>query len=217
MRQAARVDLDLAALRRDYARAGLSEADLAPTWHEQLRRWLAEAAVLAEPGAAVLGTVAADGTPSARTVLCKGVDERGLVVFTNLTSRKATEALTTGVASLVFPWVELERQVCVVGTVEPVPREEVEAYFATRPRGSQLGAWASRQSAVVPSRAHLEQRYREVEQRYDGVVVPVPPFWGGLRVLPSSVELWQGRPSRLHDRLRYRRDGQDWVVERLAP
>lgn len=217
MRQAAVVTLDLAALRRDYALAGLSEADLAPTWHAQLAAWLLEAAVLPEPGAVVLGTVAPDGTPSARTVLCKGVDERGLVVYTNLTSRKATEALATRRASLVFPWVELERQVCVVGAVEQVSREESATYFASRPRGSQIGAWVSRQSSVIAGREVLDARAAELEQRFAGGEVPLPDFWGGLRVVPETVEFWQGRPSRLHDRLRFRRDGDDWVVERLSP
>jgi pyridoxamine 5'-phosphate oxidase len=210
---------DLAALRREYAAGGLHEADLAPTWHAQLERWLADAvaAGLPEPNAVVLATAAADGTPSARTVLVKGLDERGLVVFTNLSSRKGREVAENPRASLVFPWVELERQVVVVGDVEQVAREESEAYFRRRPRGSQVGAWVSRQSTVIPSRAVLEDRERELAERFGDGEVPLPPFWGGLRVVPRTVELWQGRPSRLHDRLRYRRDGRDWVVERLSP
>lgn len=213
--------VDLASLRRDYGRAGLSEADVAPTWLEQARRWLADAAAapgLPEPNAVVLSTCTADGVPSSRTVLCKGLDERGFVVFTNLGSRKATEALANPRAALVFPWVALERQLHVTGAVELVDRDEVAAYFATRPRGSQLGAWASRQSTVLADRAELEARAADVEARFAGQDVPVPDFWGGLRVVPDTVELWQGRPSRLHDRLRYRAlpDG-GWVLERLAP
>jgi pyridoxamine 5'-phosphate oxidase len=210
---------DLAALRREYAGGGLSEADLAPTWHEQLTGWLAVAAHegLREPNAAVLSTASADGAPSGRTVLVKVVDERGLVVFTNLASRKAREAADNPRASLVFPWLPLERQVVVVGEVEPVPREEAEAYFRTRPRGAQIGAWVSRQSSVIASRQVLEDRRAELERRFADGAVPLPPFWGGLRVVPVTVECWQGRPDRLHDRLRYRRDGGAWVVERLSP
>ncbi len=207
----------LADLRRDYARAGLAEDDLAPTWVEQFTRWFADAAVLAEPNAVVLATATADGAPSARTVLLKAYDPRGLVVFTNLTSRKAREALTNPRATLLFPWVDLERQVVVEGAVEQVDRALTEAYFRSRPRGAQLGAWASRQSTVIPSRRVLEQRQAELEQRFADQDVPVPDFWGGLRLVPSAVEFWQGRPNRLHDRLRYRLAGERWLVERLSP
>ncbi|MCW2674034.1 MAG: pdxH [Frankiales bacterium] len=206
---------DLAALRQEYSRAGLSEADLAPTWHEQLDRWLAEAAPVRELNAMVVSTVSADGRPSTRNVLLKGADARGLVFFTNLGSRKATEALGQSWVALCLPWVDLERQVLVEGTVSQVARAESEAYWATRPRESQLGAWASRQSTVV-TRAELEARMAAAAERFPSAV-PLPDFWGGLRVAPVSVEFWQGRPSRLHDRLRYRLIGDEWVVERLSP
>lgn len=211
--------LDVAALRREYVRAGLHESELAATWHEQLGRWMGDAvaAGLDEPNAVVLGTATPDGVPSGRTVLLKGVDARGLVVFTNLTSRKAREAAVNPRASLVLPWVSLERQVVVAGAVEPVSRKETAAYFRTRPRASQIGAWVSRQSSVLRSREVLEQRQRELAERYGDREVPVPDFWGGLRVVPSTVEFWQGRPSRLHDRLQFRAADDGWVVERLSP
>ncbi|MFN2538084.1 MAG: pyridoxamine 5'-phosphate oxidase [Mycobacteriales bacterium] len=206
---------ELAALRQEYSRTGLSEADLAPTWHEQLDRWLVDAAVIREFNAMVVSTVSRQGRPSSRSVLLKGADARGLVFFTNLRSRKSTEALGQSWVALCLPWVELERQVLVEGTVSPVSRAESEAYWATRPRSSQLGAWASHQSAVV-AREELEARMAAMAGRFPSAV-PLPEFWGGLRVAPVSVEFWQGRPSRLHDRLRYRLSGDDWVVERLAP
>ncbi len=208
---------DLTALRREYARAGLSESDLAPTWLEQFARWFADAAPLGEPNAVVLATATAQGVPSARTVLLKAYDDRGLVVFTNLTSRKGREALGNPRATLLFSWVDLERQVTIEGTVEQVSRAQTEAYFRSRPLGAQVAAWASRQSEVVADRSVLERRQAELAERF-GESVPVPPFWGGLRVVPSVVEFWQGRRDRLHDRLRYTRaeDG-GWVLERLAP
>lgn len=209
----------LAALRRDYALAGLAEDDLADTWWAQFDRWFAQAqtAGVPEPNAVVLATATPDGRPSARTVLVKGVDARGFVVFTNLGSRKGREATSNPFASLVFPWLALERQVVVVGVVEQVPREESAAYFASRPREAQLGAWASRQSTVLADRAALERRQAELAERFAGQEVPLPDFWGGLRVVPETVEFWQGRPGRLHDRLRFRSTGSGWVVERLSP
>ncbi len=205
---------DLPDLRRDYTAGGLAEKDLARTWLAQLQRWLVDAADLPEPNAVVLATATPDGRPSQRTVLLKGLDERGLVLYTNLTSRKATEAASNPYASLLFPWVPLERQVVVQGRVEPVDRAEVETYFRSRPRSSQLGAWVSRQSTVIPSRAVLDARENELRERFTGDV-PVPEFWGGLRVVPATVEFWQGRTSRLHDRLRF--DVATGAVERLSP
>jgi pyridoxamine 5'-phosphate oxidase len=205
---------DLPDLRVDYQRSGLVEADLAGTWLEQFRAWFAQAHAVTEPNAVVLGTATPDGIPSARTVLLKGVDERGFSVFTNLTSRKGREVRDNPHASLVFPWYELERQVVVAGTVSLVERDEVEAYFRSRPRSSQIGAWASRQSQPV-SRAVLEGRMAALETEWDGAAVPVPEFWGGLRIAPTTVEFWQGRSSRLHDRLSY--DVASGVVTRLSP
>ena len=204
-------------LRREYASTGLAEGDLAPTWLEQFDRWFGDAQALREPNAVVLATATPAAVPSARTVLLKAYDERGLVVFTNLTSRKGREALENPRATLLFSWVDLERQVVVEGPVSLVDRSEVEAYFRSRPRGSQVGAWASRQSTVVPDRETIERRWAELEQQFAGGDVPVPDFWGGLRVSPTAVEFWQGRRDRLHDRLRYRRETDGWVVERLSP
>jgi pyridoxamine 5'-phosphate oxidase len=210
----------LAAMRQAYEHAGLDEADLAADWLTQFRQWLDEAitAGLSEPNAMIVATASRGAVPSARTVLLKGLDERGLVFFTYYTSRKGRQALANPVASLVFPWHPIQRQVLVTGAVERVTDAESDAYFASRPYGSQLGAAASPQSTVIGSRAELEAARDALAARYpEGTLVPRPPNWGGLRVVPETVEFWQGRPDRLHDRLRYRRDGNTWVVERLAP
>ncbi|MDT3444997.1 MULTISPECIES: pyridoxamine 5'-phosphate oxidase [unclassified Pseudofrankia] len=213
---------DLAAVRRGYGGGRLEEGDLAPTWMEQFARWFADAAAagsgIVEPNAMVFGTADAAGRPSARTVLLKGFGAEGFLLFTNYTSRKGTESAANPHGSLVFPWYALERQVIVVGTVERVSAQRSAEYFHSRPRGSQLGAWASHQSAVLSSRAELERRDAELVERWPpGTPIPVPPFWGGLLVVPETVEFWQGRPDRLHDRLRYRRADDTWLVERLAP
>lgn len=212
---------DLAALRRDYHTGGLSADDLAPTWVEQFARWLGDAARLTEPNAMVLATADAAGRPSARTVLLKAFDARGFVLFTNYTSRKGREAAANPHASLVFPWYPLDRQVVVVGGVERLPAADSAAYFRSRPRGSRLGAWASRQSSVITSRDELTRRRDDLDARWPDDI-PVPDFWGGLRVVPETVEFWHGRPDRLHDRLRYRRVSGpaatgEWTVERLSP
>jgi pyridoxamine 5'-phosphate oxidase len=207
-------------MRRDYTERGaLLEADLAQDWTAQFAAWFADAVAygLPEPNAMVVATADPAGRPSARTVLLKGYDERGFVFFTNYTSRKGREALGNPYAGLVFPWFPMQRQVLIDGAVEQVSRAETEAYFATRPRGSQLGAWASPQSQVVPDRTAVEDELAAVTARFADRPVPAPPHWGGLRVIPATVEFWQGRSNRLHDRLRYRRAGADWVIERLAP
>jgi pyridoxamine 5'-phosphate oxidase len=208
---------DLASLRRDYVAAGLAETDLAPTWHAQLARWFHEVEDLDESNAMVLGTSTADGRPSSRTVLLKGYDERGLVFFTNRSSRKGLELAENPWATALLPWHELQRQVIVTGRADPIPDTESDAYFASRPRDAQLGAWASHQSEVLPDRAALEAALAVVTERFEGKPVPRPSYWGGYRLVPDEVEFWQGRMARLHDRLRFRRTGSDWVVERLSP
>jgi len=210
----------LAAMRRGYDPGHLDVADLESTWLAQLQAWMAEAVAreLPEPNAMVLATASADGAPSARTVLLKGLDERGLVFFTNLQSRKGTELAENPRGSVAITWLELQRQVRADGLVEPISAEESEAYFASRPHGSKLAAAASPQSQVIEGREELEARWAELADRYpDGGDVPRPDWWGGLRLVPHEVEFWQGHPDRLHDRLRFRHTVGEWKVERLAP
>ena len=213
---------DLAGLRVDYRSGELDAADLAATWHEQLRAWLhdAEVAELADPNAMVLATSDDEHRVTTRTVLAKDVDERGVTFFTNYTSEKSHQLRQTRQASLTFPWYALQRQATVIGTAELLGADETAEYWHTRPRTSQLGAWASPQSATVRDRAAIEDLYATTEARFaDEEAIPPPPHWGGWRVRPTHVEFWQGRTSRLHDRLRYRFDlrGDRWVIERLAP
>jgi pyridoxamine 5'-phosphate oxidase len=209
----------LADLRKDYTLAGLTEKDLAKDPFRQFEKWFQEAlaAKVPEPNASVLATASRDAAPSARIVLLKGIDGRGFVFFTSYESRKGRELEANPRASLVFPWITQERQVIVEGAVGKVTREETEAYFHSRPVASQLGAWASQQSAIIPGRAVLEDNLKALEKKYAGAEVPVPPHWGGYRIVPQTVEFWQGRRSRLHDRLRYRRADDGWTVERLSP
>jgi pyridoxamine 5'-phosphate oxidase len=211
--------LDLAALRRDYALATLDERDVDTDPIRQFERWFADAAAarVAEPNAMTLSTATRDGVPSARIVLLKGVDANGFAFYTDYRSRKGAELAENPLAALTFLWKEIERQVRITGSVSRVSTEESEAYFRTRPPGSRLGAWASHQSAVLASREELEARVRDVAVRFPDGDVPLPPHWGGFRIAPDEIEFWQGRPSRLHDRLLYRRGERDWEICRLSP
>ncbi|MFI1868785.1 pyridoxamine 5'-phosphate oxidase [Streptomyces jumonjinensis] len=208
-------------MREQYRSTPLLEEDLAPTPMDQFARWFAQAvsAGLHEPNAMVVSTATPDGRPSSRTVLLKGYDSRGFVFYTNYVSRKGREIAANAHVSLLFPWHPIARQIIVTGTAARIGRDETAAYFRSRPHGSQLGAWASEQSAVIGSRAELLSRYEELAARYpEGEQVPAPPEWGGVRVTPETVEFWQGHENRLHDRLRYAPAGGDgWRVERLAP
>jgi pyridoxamine 5'-phosphate oxidase len=209
----------VAAAREEYTRDGLVESDLLPDPIAMFRRWYdeAHAAGLHEPNAMVVASVSADFAPSARLVLLKGVSEDGFVFYTNTGSRKGADLAGNPRIALLFPWHPLERQVRVDGTATRLPRADVDAYFAVRPRGSQLGAWASHQSSVVSGREDLLAAYDEAERRYGVGPVPTPEEWGGYLVHPESVEFWQGRPGRMHDRLVYRRIAEGWRTERLAP
>lgn len=206
-------------LRKEYTQRGLDESDLMADPIEQFRRWFNEAAIigLIEPNAMTLATVRADGRPSARVVLMKEFDANGFVFYCNYESPKGTDLVLNSAAALLFYWPELERQVRIEGTAERVSPAESDTYFAQRPAGSRMSAWASPQSQVIAGRAELEARIAAAAVRFGGESIPRPPFWGGYRVRPHSLEFWQGRISRLHDRLRYRLVGEIWLIERLAP
>ncbi|HJR25730.1 MAG TPA: pyridoxamine 5'-phosphate oxidase [Acidimicrobiales bacterium] len=217
-------DLDavLQTRREQYEHQSLDVGDVDPDPVEQVRRWTAEWAEVAprEPAAAVLATAGADGRATARNVLVRALYHDGCAFFTNYESRKAQHLAATGHAALLFSWVPVQRQIELVGPVAKLDRAESEAYFATRPRGSQVAAWASAQSTVLPDRAALEALFAEAEARFGDGPVPCPPHWGGYRLVPETIELWQGRPDRLHDRLRYTRDATrpaGWRLERLSP
>jgi pyridoxamine 5'-phosphate oxidase len=209
----------IAALRRDYGLRRLDEADLDPDPFRQFASWFREALdskAIAEPNAMVLSTVSSEGRPRGRVMLLKGFDAEGFVFFTNYRSAKGRDLEANPQAALTFGWIEMERQVCIEGKVSRMSRAAAEAYFQTRPRGSQLGAWASPQSEIIPNREVLAARLAEVEARYGGNIPP-PSEWGGYCLAPERIEFWQGRTNRLHDRLRYRKNGTGWIIERLAP
>lgn len=209
----------IADLRRSYTLRALDIDDVDPDPLKQFQVWFDDIlkADIPEPNAMTLATATPDGTPSARMVLLKGLDEQGFAFYSNFESRKGQELAANPKAALVFWWVELERQVRIEGRVERIDAEEADQYFHSRPLGSRLGAWASPQSQVISTRDILEQQLSQLESEYQNQPVPRPPHWGGYRVIPQVIEFWQGRPNRLHDRLRYTKQGEQWQIERLAP
>lgn len=210
----------IADLRKDYTLEDLSETEVNPNPFIQFKQWFEQAlsAQLPEPNAMTIATATPDGKPSARMVLLKDCDERGFVFFTNYNSRKGQELAENPQAALVFWWAELERQVRIIGHVEKVSEAESDKYFYSRPENSRLGAWASHQSEAIASREVLEQNLQKLHHQYENQEIPRPSHWGGLRVIPTEIEFWQGRPSRLHDRLLYTRlDAQSWKIQRLSP
>ncbi|MBW4440300.1 MAG: pyridoxamine 5'-phosphate oxidase [Plectolyngbya sp. WJT66-NPBG17] len=209
----------IADLRKDYTKETLNETDVDPNPFQQFQRWFDQAvnAELPEPNAMTLATASKEGIPAARIVLLKAVDDRGFTFFTNYNSAKGKELEANPQAALVFLWTELERQVRIVGTVEKSASEESDGYFFSRPHNSRLGAWASDQSEVIPTRDVLEQKLAALKLEYENREVPRPSHWGGFRVIPREIEFWQGRSSRLHDRLRYQRKEDSWIIDRLSP
>ncbi len=211
--------MDLSELRNEYAKATLDESNVETTPLDQFQKWFDEArtAEILEPNAMVLSTASALGQPSQRTVLLKKFDQEGFVFFTNYSSRKATEISENGNVSVLFPWYALERQVIIQGKAEKVKKSESLSYFLSRPFGSQLGAWVSEQSKVISSRGLLESQLHKMKEKFENGKVPLPDFWGGYRIVPHYFEFWQGRKNRLHDRISYNREAENWIIQRLSP